>query len=310
MPHADGLNENGCVAEAMLTLVDGDGRPFTGQVLLHIQNGQDVAPRMLDVTGPSVMLRVPFHDGVGDHYAISASSDGYRDNGCFFRADTKVLAEPKLLMIRRDPHPRFAGWEVLKETHPNVVALIGLGESEVAAEALYSDLVENRPDSLACFLNLVQAMAEIDLNGRNPLSYFKAICWDGTFAQDRFFGYVDPALISAVREAAEKGAFAEEKDCAHFHPGSTCSWKQIAFPVSNVQLTFHEGDRRVIDGVECVRIEPDIDLYRDLVEHGFGEVIPNLLAHELTSPYDVFSMRWTTAQDDHGPGFDPGYELA
>jgi hypothetical protein len=142
------------------------------------------------------------------------------------------------------------------------------------------------------------------------LSYFKQMCWDGTLAQDRFFGYVDPKIIPAVRKAAAQGAFAEEKDCAQFHPGSTCSWKQIAFPVSNVQLTFHENDTKVIDGVNCVKIEPDIDLYRDLLEHGFAEVFPNFINHALTNPYDVFAMRWTTSADDNGPAFDPGYELA
>ena len=45
-----------------------------------------------------------------------------------------------------------------------------------------------------------------------------------------------PALVAqntvppAVRAAAATGAFAEEKNCAQFHQGSTCSWKQIAFP--------------------------------------------------------------------------------
>ena len=138
-------------------------------------------------------------------------------------------------------------------------------------------------------------MSEIELGGRTPLGYFKQICWDNTLAQDRFFGYVDTAIISAVRQAAAKGVFAEEKDCAQFHPGSTCSWKQIAFPVTNVQLTFHEHVTKIIDDLDCVKIEPDIDLYRDLLEHGFGEVFPNLLTHGLTNPCDVFAMRWTTA---------------
>ena len=31
------------VAEAMLSIFDGDEQPFNGPVLLHIHNGQDVA---------------------------------------------------------------------------------------------------------------------------------------------------------------------------------------------------------------------------------------------------------------------------
>lgn len=294
----------------MLSIVDGSGQPFTGSVLLHIHNGQDIAPQTLNATGPNVLVKVPFHDGIGDFYAISASASGFRDSGCFVKANPEVLAQPKLLLLRSHPQPEFENWEAFKSTSPQAAAFFCTGQTEADAQAHYADLSTNRPASLACFLNLVQAMSEIDLDGRTPLSYFKQICWDNTLAQDRFFGYVDPAIIPAVRRAAAKGVFAEEKDCALFHPGSTCSWKQIAFPVTNVQLTFHEHDTKVIDGLNCVKIEPDIDLYRDLLEHGFAEVFPNLLSHGLTNPYDVFAMRWTTAQDDAGPSFDPGYKLA
>jgi len=238
------------------------------------------------------------------------SADGYRDSGCFFTADPKVLAEPKLLLLSSHPKPQFEPWSNFTNTHPTEAAFLSVGQTAAEAQAHYETLSKTKPTALACLLNLTQAMSEIELNGRSPLSYFKRICWDSTLAQDRFFGYVDPAIIPAVRDAAAKGEFAEEKDCAQFHPGSTCSWKQIAFPVTNVQLTFHEHDQQVIDGLNCVKIEPDIDLYRDILAHGFGEVFPNLITGGLTNPFDVFSMRWTTAQDDDGPPFDPGYDLA
>jgi hypothetical protein len=294
----------------MLVIVDGDEEPFIGEVLLHIHNSQNIQPQVLTTSGPSVLVKVPFHDGPGDSYAISVSADGYRDSGCFFTADPKVLAEPKLLLLRNHPTPQFLSWVDFKRAHPSEAAFVATGQSDSEAQAHYEGLINDKPDSLACLLNLTQAMSEIDLAGRSPLSYFKQICWDCTLAQDRFFGYVDPAIIPAVRAAAARGEFAEERDCAQFHPGSTCSWKQVTFTVSNVQLTFHEHDQQIIGGVSCVKIEPDIDLYRDLLEHGFGEVFPNLLTKGLTSPFDVFTMRWTTAQDGQGPSFDPGYELA
>ena len=298
------------IAEAMLSILDGDEKPFTGPVLLHIHNGQDVAPLTVNATGPNVLVKVPFHDGIGDFYAISVSADGYRDSGCFFTANPKILAEPKLLLLHSHPMPQFELWADFKNTHPTEAAFLAVGQTDTEAQAHYESLTKNKPSALACLLNLTQAMIEIDLNGRSPLSYFKQICWDNTLAQDRFFGYVDPAIIPAVRAAAAKGQFAEETNCAQFHPGSTCSWKQIAFPVTNVQLTFHEHDQQVIDGLTCVKIEPDIDLYRELLAHGFEEVFPNLLTGGLTNPFDVFSMRWTTAQDSEGPSFDPGYDLA
>ena len=189
-------------------------------------------------------------------------------------------------------------------------AFLTTGGDEDSARLHYESTGKEEPEALACLLNLTNAMSEIDLDGRSPLSYFHAICWDDSMAQDRFYGYVDPAIIPAVKLACKRGDFSEETDCAAFHPGSTCSWKQIAFPVANVQLTFHEHDTRVIDGIACVKIEPDIDLYKELLAHGFGEVFPNLLTHGLTNPFAVFSLRWTISQDNGGPEFNPGYQLA
>jgi hypothetical protein len=297
-------------APAMLSISDGDGRPFAGPVLLHIHNGQDVNSPGIDRTGPYVRINVQFHDGPGDFYAVNVSSPGYKDGGCFFKANPKILAQPKVLLLRTNPTAQFATWGEFKTAHPDTADFLAVGEGDHAAQGHYEGLAKTAPDSLACLLNLTQAMAEISLDGKTPLSYFKQICWDNTMAQDRFFGYVDPSIIPAVRAAAAQGEFAEEKDCAKFHPGSTCSWKQVAFAVANVQLTFHEHDKKLIDGITCVRIEPDIDLYRDLLAHGFGEVFPNLLTGTLTNPFAVYAMRWTTAQDDNGPGFDPGYDLA
>jgi hypothetical protein len=298
------------IAEAMLNIVDGDGRPFGGPVLIRIHNGQGVDKSIESKSGSNFLFKVPFHHGLGDFYAIIVSSPGYRDSGCFIKADPKVLAQPKALLLRNKPKAQFVPWAQFKAGHPDAASFLAVGDGEPAAQAHYEELGKSAPNSLACLLNLTQAMSEIDLDGRTPLSYFRQICWDKTMAQDRFFGYVDPSIIPVVRAAAARREFAEEKDCATFHPNSTCSWKQIAFPVANVQLTFHEHDSIMIDGLKCVKIEPDIDLHRDLIAHGFDEVIPNLLTGGLTDPYAVFFMRWTTAKDDNGPGFDPGYDLA
>jgi hypothetical protein len=297
-------------APAMLSIFDGDMKPFEGTVLITIHNNQGVASPPEYRKGANISILVPFHDGPGDLYAVTVWAEGYRQTGCFFKANPKVLAQPKLILIKSNATIKFAPWSEFKAAHQESAAFLGTGIDEKSAQNHYEALAKQNPASLACLLNLTQAMSEISLDGRSPLSYFKSICWDSTMAGDRFFGYVDPAIIPAVRAAATKGQFAEEKNCADFHPGSTCSWKQIAFAVANVQLTFHEHDTQVIDGITCVRIEPDIDLYKDLLAHGLEEVVPNLITGGKTNPVAVFSMRWTTAQDDGGPAFDPGYELA
>src|ERR1035437_7262139 len=166
------------IAEAMLNIFDGDEQPFAGKVLLHIHNGQDIQPQMLNATGPNVLVKVPFHDGIGDFYAISVSADGYRDSGCFFKADPKVLAEPRLLLLRSHPIPQFSPWADFKSARPSAAAFVSIGQSDGGAQAHYEGYSNNKPSGLACLLNLTLAMSEIDLAGRSPLSYLKQICWD------------------------------------------------------------------------------------------------------------------------------------
>jgi hypothetical protein len=162
-------------------------------------------------------------------------------------------------------------------------------------------------------MNLITAMDGIGIGaGKTPLDYLKEIKWDDSFAQDRFFGYIDPAMIPAVEATAKDGGFAEEKDPGILHPGATLSYKQTEYDYSNVQLTFHQNpeDLKPIDGLQCVLFEPDMDLYKDLLDHGVLEVLPNLLTHGKTDPVDILSLRWLDTTDAHESPFDPGYTLA
>ena len=70
--------------------------------------------------------------------------------------------------------------------------------------------------------------------------------------------------------------------------------------MANVQLTFHETNKDKRNGVDCVVIEPDIDLYKDLVAHGLLEVVPNLASGGKTDPRVVYSMRWMATRMEEG----------
>lgn len=294
----------------MINLYDGAMQPFTVRALLNVQNGQDVHMPPKDVNEPNIYIELPFHNGIGDEYTIVLSAKGYRDAGYFVKLNSDVLSVVKLVMIRKEPAFKFLGWQELTSKYPLISQFLSTGLDQSAAEAHYISVQKTNPKALACLLNLTVAMSEIDLGGKSPLTFFREICWDKTMAQDRFFGFVDPAIIPAVRAEAEKGAFAEETTCAEFHPGSTHSWKQIAFDVANVQLTFHENTVKTINGLTCVMIEPDIDDFKNLMAHGLLEVLPNLLTGGLTDPTGVYALRWTTAEDHGGPSFDPSYTLA
>jgi hypothetical protein len=148
-------------------------------------------------------------------------------------------------------------------------------------------------------------MKAIQLPSKTPLDYFKEILWDESFAEDRFFGYADKSLVDQVRRAAMDGEFAPEPSPGLFHPDATSSFKQIQFGEANVQLTFHEKDTHTIDGVECIKVEPDIDYYQDLAAHTLLEVIPNAVTHGLTDPKKVYVLRWIAENMQASPSSLP-----
>jgi hypothetical protein len=89
----------------------------------------------------------------------------------------------------------------------------------------------------------------------------------------------------------------------------------VQFDVANVQLTFHGRDTATFQDenhnpVQCLKIEPDIDYYKDLGAHGLLEVIPNAVTHSLTDPMVVYMLRWMAARREvHLPEFNPLYTV-
>ena len=107
-----------------------------------------------------------------------------------------------------------------------------------------------------------------------------------------------------------RNLFVPEPGTAAFHPGATRSYKQIQFGEANVQLTFHEDDLRTIGGVECIKVEPDIDYFKDLLAHALLEVVVNSVTKSLTDPRQVYVLRWMAGRHAGVPNFNPPYALA
>ena len=76
-----------------------------------------------------------------------------------------------------------------------------------------------------------------------------------------------------------------------------------------MQLTFHEGRTRTVDGVDCVVVEPDIDYYKDLAAHALLEVLPNKISGGKTDPRSVYVLRWMAGRHAGVPEFDPPYTI-
>ena len=304
-----------------------DGRaPSQGQNTLQF----------LNLKGASQILSVPFFDNFGDMYTVIASIDGY-DNSAWYPVhvsnQTPVTLDLMFLKKNAAPHFAQATWEQLLLRRPSVAAIIQRGCADAGdAAGKYSAALEFRALPLACFLNIVTALGAMKLpSGKTALDYYWNISWpagdakdpawltslDNVFHQDRFFCYVDQDILPDVRNGKGHGFSQETDPQAWGHDGATESYKQTQFDVANVQLTFHGNDTcALVDDnglpVKCIKIEPDIDYYKDVAAHALLEVIPNWIAKGvgdkgLSNPKAVYVLRWLATRREGLPDFDPLY---
>jgi hypothetical protein len=304
------------LAESRLTVrvFDGTRQSISPNVriLMTITDGNE-NQRYRDYSPSGTSFQLPFFDNLGDNYTVIAFADRYSQGGF-----TPVKCSPAtpqtldIMLLPKDAGFRFAGaqWDKLAISQPLLHSILAHGAADpgVAADR-YTELMETRAPVLACLFNIATAMSSIALPVGNPLQYFKEVIWDNTMAQDRFYGWADPALYDQVRMAAAQGTFSREAGFAAFHSGATDSYKQIQFGEANVQLTFHANDTKLIDGVNCIKMEPDIDYYKDLAAHTLLEVISNGLSGNLTDPRQVYVLRWIAGRHAGVPEFNPPYVI-
>lgn len=303
---------NGTEVPVTLTLLLAGKEPFPPgkSMFCRVMNDADVNSSFTH-PAPTVTMNMQCHDGPGDQYRIVVNVAGYVNGGAFVHVKKNTPQTLDILMIPNHAKFAFPPWAELKDRFAATAKLIAGGVDDKTAEARYEALGKEKPLSLASLMNLSAAMEQLELGGgKNPMDFIKEVIWDDTLAQDRFFGYADPGILPLVQAAAADDEFARESGCKFFHKGSTCSYKQVQFDYSNVQLTFHEETKKVIDGVECIKIEPDMDLYKEIVAHGLGEVVPNLSSGGLTNPLDVLALRFIDTGQGEDPPFDPGYSLS
>lgn len=303
------------MAESQLRVRVYDGSrqefPHDQQPLITITDGN--FKQIFRLQTPSgTVFDVPFYDNFGDQYTVLVSHPGFKQAGftpvhCTSDAPQSI----DIMLLGNDATFNFhdARWDTITNTHQKAFALLTNGVDPSSARKRYEDLIEQRPAVLACFWNIVTAMSAISLPQGSPVDYFKQVIWDETFAQDRFFAYADPALYDQVKLAALHKEFEREPGFAVFHQGATDSYKQIQFGEANVQLTFHANDTGTVDGLACIKMEPDIDYYKDPLAHGLLELVVNGISHSLTDPGQVYVLRWIAGRHAGVPEFDPPYTI-
>ncbi|HEY0162097.1 MAG TPA: hypothetical protein VGB69_05425 [Edaphobacter sp.] len=300
------------MSKLRLRIFDGSRQLFSAphNFLVRIVDGNQKQQIWKDYTASDITFDLPFFDNFGDNYSVLVSADGFKDAGFYpvklSNAYTRTL---DVMLVPKAPGFSFANarWEVIKTQYPFLAH--GIGDAE--GEERYDDLLDRSEPSLACILNIAEAMEQAALSQGTPLSYIKQLRWDGDFkpVQDRFFSWCDRALIDQVRIGASANLFSEEPAPGLLHPGATHSWKQVRFGEANLQLTFHENTQQTIDGVNCVTLETDIDYYRDPLAHAILEVVPNGLTHSLTDPVEVYVLRWMAGRMAGVPEFAPLYTV-
>lgn len=308
----------------LIHIVDGTRRPlpngFEWAGTLHNSRPPDEwFMRRFEGKGANVLVtELPWSDNLFDDYTVIVNAKGYEDAGWMPVRITPARPVPAdLMLIPSGAHLNFSGadWKTLNSLRPRFAEIISAGIKD--AHDRYSNLIEKQEGLLAaCLLNLLTAMSQITLpSGKTLLDYYWQPIWDDPqfpMAQDRFFAYADKALVDDVVVAGKMGSFGEEKDPGTWHPGATLSYKQLQFDVTNVQLTFHQGNAKRIQGpegpVDCVVVEPDIDYYKDVLSHGLMEVLPNLFSGGKTDPRKVYVLRWIAGRQA-GSDFNPLYTM-
>ncbi len=310
-------------ATILLNIFDGSRQPITPGVknlLVRIIDGNQKQLFSDFRKGSSFQFQVPFYDNFGDSYTVISSADNYSQAGATpVKVQRTVPQTVDLMLLDKNATFQFANarWSDLPENYSEIHSILARGAAtEEDAQARYENLMEKDPATLACLWNLITAMRDIDLPSGTPLTYLKQLIWvdvpdRNIFApkQDRFYAYADKNLVNQVQVAAQQNEFAPELDPATFHKGATSSYKQIQFGEANVQLTFHEDDTQIIEGTECIVVEPDIDYYKDLAAHALLEVIANALTGSLTDPKNVYVLRWIAGRRAGVPEFNPPYTI-
>jgi hypothetical protein len=291
---------------------DGTRQPIKQgtQMLLTVTDGAQNQLYRDYVGGPSVTLKLPFHNNFADNYSIVVWAKEYEQAGfqpVKISPNAPVTLDLMLLPKQSTFHFAQAQWADVVAKKPSLTRIFEASTGD--ASAAYGTLMEAHSDILACLFNITTAMEQIFLAQGTPLDYFKQFDLPA-LAPDRIFGYADAKLVDQVRSAAQQGEFATEPAIdLTLHGDATSSFKQIQFGEANVQLTFHEKNRKTIEGVDCVYVEPDIDYYKDDGAHLLLEALPNALTGNVSSPRVVYVLRWIAGRHAGVPNFDPLYTI-
>jgi hypothetical protein len=327
--------------QIQIKLFDGRGLPIARpkkDVLLSVRDGRSQSFHRTFVDTPTVVIDREFHNDMRDSYTILASLKGHRDAGFMpVKMIEHKACEVSLMLLPRRARFEFSDFAGLKGAHARLHGIFteSFDDPPRAYELLRS---ADREHALACLMNIVEALAiarftpeqrqklddlEPPLAGPVKPSLADYIVRLDTQIhppeRDRFFAWCDADIANVL--AHLKDAFHKAPD--GLHPGATESYKQVQFGEANVQVTLHGNDVGVdANGVKLMKVEFDIDYFRDSGAHLLIEVFPNFLKRlvlgkdsreRLTDPVSVYGLRWIADRQAATAGqsrpFAPAYTI-
>jgi hypothetical protein len=312
---ARALPQRAPVGTIVLRLFDGARRPLEDgrQYLVRILDGSQRQLLARDFSRPAMEFEVPVNDNLDDRYTVLVSASHSRDAGFYPIIVKRDVRIPVDLMLIPKPHAFDFGeadWDQIKGDWPAAYRALAFGVPESDARARYDALL-GAPLPAAALWNIMTTMRDVQLPQGSPLDYLREVVWDGELAPsgDRFFAFADARLIEQVELAHQQGTFEPEPNPGLFHAGATRSFKHVAFGEANLQLTFHEGTTKNVAGETWVRVEPDIDYYKDVLAHALLEVLPHQLGGPKTDPAIVYVLRWIAGRHAGVAEFAPPFSL-
>ena len=312
-------------AEIRINVFNGRREPVPAgmQLLVTARNGVNHTVVRTFVNGGAIRLPgLAVQDNFADHHTFLVSAKNHSDAGFTpFTIKANQSQTLDLMLLRREGGFTFRPFDELALQEDLLRVLGGGGSAD--PRAVYESLRDTNPPALACLLNVTTALEQMRLTPSeqgdvNPLRAFTAL--ESAFA-DRMFAWARVPLLEHVEQtAARKGANGVARITMAnpaLHPGATHSFKQTDFGESNVQLSFHDNRRRLVNGVECMLVDVDIDYFKDTGAHLLMEVFPNRLkklihgktsAESVTDPRLVYGLRWIAGRQK-GTEFAPPYFL-
>src|SRR5580658_2717626 len=139
-----------------VSVYDGTRQPIQQgtQILLTVADGAQKQLYRDYVGGPSISLKLPFHNNFADNYSIVTWAKGYEQAGfqpVKIGPNAPVTLDLMLLPKAGRFHFAQAGWNDLSAQRPGVAQIFAKGAAAGNQDpaTAYGDLMENQPPCLA-----------------------------------------------------------------------------------------------------------------------------------------------------------------